>query len=181
MFIYIINSKKEYMVKRICHKCYAEFDRKSSYDKHTNKIFDCSLKNNKATINEEKPLISENFLELTIFCKSDLSEKIMQNLTENLTENLIENLTENITKNLTEVLIDDIQELNLSCLHCNKIYSSKYTLERHINNNCKIKKEKDKLENIHTIKLSEIKQQLNDIMNDNIELKEQIYKICHLP
>ena len=34
------------MVNRCCPKCNAQFNRKSSYDKHINKKYDCSPNNN---------------------------------------------------------------------------------------------------------------------------------------
>ena len=157
------------MVKRICHKCYAEFDRKSSYDKHTYKKFDCSLKYNKATENEENPLKLDNLQELTISCKSCKSDKIIDKKMQKRCKNL------NEKPNIDEK--SNVDKPELSCPHCNKTYSSKYTLERHMNDYCKIKKEKDKMENIHTKELSEIKQQLQDIKNENIELKKQMFKI----
>lgn len=77
------------MVKRQCLKCYALFDRKSHYNYHINRKFDCTPNNNQST----------------------------------------ENTNTNVNMN------DELQKNNKTfpCPHCNKNFSTKYTLERHIN------------------------------------------------
>jgi uncharacterized C2H2 Zn-finger protein len=124
------------MVKRKCPKCEAEFYKKSHYDRHMNRIYDCNKKNKKSNNdNDLQKLIEIN--------------KNSQNLTEDS-----QNLTE-INKNsqnlidLTHVLmcssspesliplteIDEyvnIDEISLCCSFCSKKLVNKYSLIRHI-------------------------------------------------
>jgi uncharacterized C2H2 Zn-finger protein len=120
------------MVKRYCPKCNAEFDRKYCYDRHINKKFNCSPNNNHSIVlNDEK---TDNL----IFCKNlqefadlNIDKKIVQKNYE------ISDLTE--TNNLSI----NTNDTCFSCSYCNKNYSSKYTLSRHLNDSCKIKRDID--------------------------------------
>lgn len=132
------------MVKRYCPKCNAEFDRKSSYEKHINKKYDCS------PIKEENKEICKNLQEI---CKEE----------------------KNVQKN---------NEINLCCSYCNKKYSSKYTLSRHLDNGCKIKKENDEQkENIFKLLLEKDKQhkeEVKELKKQNKLLMDKIEKLINL-
>ena len=132
------------MVKRYCPKCNAEFDRKSSYEKHINKKYDCS------PIKEENTEICKKLQEI---CKVE----------------------KNVQKN---------NEINFSCSYCNKKYSSKYTLSRHLENGCKIKKEKDEeKENIFKLLLEKEKQhkeEVKELKKQNKLLMDKIEKLINL-
>lgn len=126
------------MVKRYCPKCNAEFDRKSSYEKHINKKYDCSPIKEENTENKE---ICKNLQEI---CKEE----------------------KNVQKN---------NEINLCCSYCNKKYSSKYTLSRHLDNGCKIKKENDTQEILQSNISGAHQKNANIFLG--CEQKENIFKL----
>ncbi len=134
------------MVKRYCPKCNAEFDRKSSYEKHINKKFDCR------PIKEENKKICKNLQELAEICKEE--EKDAKN-----------------------------KEMNV-CYYCKRNYSSKYTLSRHLEIGCKIKKEEDdEKENIFKLLLEKEKQhkeEVKELKKQNKLLMEKIEKLINL-
>ena len=192
------------MVKRYCPKCFALFDRKSTYDKHINKKFDCSVKNNIAPNNEtnnENTKVSENLQELAEINKND---EIMQTNIDNNSNEINEtikpvediinqNRTENnndydnniIGDNEIEITkTDKIDIIALSCSYCHKSYSSKYTLERHINENCKIKKSKDEeKENIFKLLLEkehQHKEEVQELKKQNKLLMDRIDKLISM-
>jgi hypothetical protein len=135
------------MVKRYCPKCGAEFNQKCHYDNHINRKFDCSLNNTHLNeLNEEKN--DKNMLcgFVQDSCRNVQNEKIQH-------ENLI--MPNNIL---------------FPCSYCNKSYSSKSTLTRHLKENCKIKKNNDnEKENIFKLLLEKDK--------ENKENKERIEKL----
>jgi len=141
------------MVNRCCPKCNAIFDRKSSYDKHLNKKFDCSQnKNTNIKIDNNLPIFAE-------ICQNEKKPIKEQN-------------------NLNT---DNLDSVNLSCSYCNKNYSSKYTLARHVNGNCKIKKENDnQKENIFKLLLDKDKQnkeEINELKKQNKLLMDKLDKL----
>ena len=96
------------MVKRRCSKCNSEFDRKSTYDKHINRKFDCSQSNNNLNFENDEAIDCAN---ICGFVQNTCS--FVQNNNSNI--DFIKNINSNETN-------DDV---NLNCPYCNKIYSSK--------------------------------------------------------
>ena len=159
------------MVHRKCSKCNALFDRKSTYDYHINKVFDCSTniikqvnKNNEKSCNDtflnnlpEFTEINQNLPELA---------RIYQNLPKLAQEQLNQNLEEN-----------NLNNKNFSCSYCHKIFTTKYTLKRHLNGICKIKKDNDEeKENIFKLLLEKDKQkeiEINELKKQNKLFEKQ--------
>ena len=113
------------MVKRYCPKCNAQFDRKSNYEKHMKKKFDCITI--KYIANEEKN-------DETMLCR--FVQKSCENMQDiNNEQKIMQDNIENIS---------EITNTIFCCSYCKKNYSSKSTLTRHIKENCKIKKESEK-------------------------------------
>jgi hypothetical protein len=152
------------MVKRSCPKCNASFDRKSNYDYHINRKFDCVQSDNKPDdLVEEKTdglKICRNLQEFAGICKN---EKIVQKKCENLT---------------------GVNDVCFSCSYCNKSYSSKYTLLRHLSDNCRVKKENDdEKENIFKLLLEKDKQhkeEVNELKKQNKLLMDRLDKLINL-
>jgi hypothetical protein len=70
------------------------------------------------------------------------------------------------------------------CSYCNKTYSSKYTLERHINESCKVKKPNDtEKENIFKLLLEkdkENKDKISQLEEQNKLLMDKIDKLINI-
>ena len=171
------------MVKRCCPKCNAEFDRKCNYDYHMNKKFDCSpncIHSNdvKDAKNEDLPefaKICENLPEFAKICESKKNDEIF------LKKQNFSDLTE--TNDLT-INTSDASDSSYCCSYCNKKYSSKYTLLRHMNDVCKIKKENDeKKENIFKLLLDkdrENNERIVKLEKQNKMLMDKIDKLISL-
>ena len=161
------------MVKRICLKCNAVFDRKFNYERHINKVFDCSTNKNETNdiddLNEIK--VEKNYIcgNLQEFAK--ISEKFA-GIYENQQFNEINTGSD---KNINE---------EYSCSYCNKTYSSKYTLERHINESCRVKKANDtEKENIFKLLLEkdkENKDKISQLEEQNKLLMDKIDKLINI-
>jgi hypothetical protein len=161
------------MVQRKCPKCDAIFDRKSTYDYHINKVFDCSTKkSNQENLSEKKNCDNTYF--------NDLSEyaKICQNMP--FCAETVPKYAENSTKINLEIKNEENLENNvvlnyqdLCCQYCKKNFSSKSTLTRHLKSNCKIKKENDEeKENIFKLLLEKDFQYKEELKNHKEEMEE---------
>ena len=84
---------------------------------------------------------------------------------------------------LTEININS-NDASFCCSYCNKKYSSKYNLSRHINDSCKIKKNTCiEKENIFKLLLEKDKQkeiEINELKKQNKILTEKIDKLINL-
>ena len=147
------------MVKRYCPKCNAEFDRKSNYNYHINRKYECVQIIN--TSNDENPLLCKN---IHNSCKNIHNDNLVQEKYEKIENTRIEN----------NILVDNNKiEDNLSCSFCNKKLSSKSALTRHIKNNCKVKKEKEnEKETIFKLLLEKDKQHKEEIKLHKEEVNE---------
>ena len=165
------------MVKRQCLKCKAIFDKKSTYDYHINRKTECSLNSNivdeftdtNIMICEKLPKFAKICEKLPKFTKSIINN--VDNVDNN--EYNVDN-NENCVDNEKTISFDEesikSNNINYSCSYCQKKFSTKYTLERHINEVCKAKKESDKeKENIFKLLLEKDK--------ENKENKERIEKL----
>ena len=139
------------MVNRICPKCNIVFDRKSNYDYHINKKFDCTPNNN----NSINLLNKKNTGQIMCsFVQNPCSSMPNQNLHNN-----------NVKNNMNVIFF--------SCSYCNKNFSSKSTLTRHLKDNCKAKKNSDnEKENIFKLLLEKDKQYKEEVKQHKEEVNE---------
>lgn len=161
------------MVKRICPKCNAVFNQKGHYDYHMNRKFDCTPNNilndeNKQDLNICKKI--QNFAEI---CKEKKNKQKNDEI-----------IVKPTNLNTLKLYLPDLTDSNFCCSFCNKKYSSKYTLARHINDSCKIKKETDnEKENIFKLLLEkdkENKEKINQLEKQNKILMAKIDKLISL-
>ena len=161
------------MVKRICLKCNAVFDRKFNYERHINRVFDCSTNKEETNViddlNEVKHEKNGICVNLQEFAK--ISEKFA-------------GICENQQFNEMNVGYDKNINDEYHCSYCNKTYSSKYTLERHINESCKVKKANDaEKENIFKLLLEkdkENKDKISQLEEQNKLLMDKIDKLINI-
>src|SRR3990167_10779808 len=187
------------MVKRICPKCNDVFDRKSNYEFHINRKFDCLQNkinlhtqfNQSDILNQTNIKDNLSLCQIVPFCaeivpnRAELStnNKKIQNSTINfkhknilINENNVSTIT-NITKEIKEIKeIKETNKINKSndfcCYYCNKKYSSNSTFIRHLKINCKVKKENDyEKENIFKILLNNDKQYKKELKYHKEEIK----------
>jgi hypothetical protein len=131
-------------MKYICKLCNKEFKQKGHYDAHNNRKFKCNIK----VVNDD---VIDNITNTT---------KIPPNTT-NLPPNPA-NLPPNPANLPPKINI--INTSNLTCKYCNKIYTRKDVLLRHINERCKIKKTHD----------NKIIEENNKLIEQNIKINDQL-------
>ena len=102
----------------ICDKCKKSFDHKGHYINHIQRKKSCNI------------IKKNSYNNKNISIDSDLSEDSTLTSTSTSPLSLIESNNDNLNCNLHH---------NFKCLHCDKSFSRKYTLERHINKSCKQK------------------------------------------
>jgi len=142
------------MVKRQCHKCQAIFDRKSHYDYHMNRKYDCTPNNIILNYN------SQNYTNLQKIAEINVNQKKLQENKEKQEKNK--------------------DEENYTCSYCQKNFSTKYTLLRHMNDSCKAKKENDnEKENIFKMLLERDKR-IERLEKQNQLLMNKIDKLISL-
>ena len=159
------------MVKRICLKCNAVFDRKFNYVRHINKVFDCSTNNeiNENSNNENSSLIP--LCQIVPNCAETVPNyaETVPNYAETSTDNKIEQNNDRNNEINDEIGVD-IGNENYYCYYCKKNFSSKSTLTRHQKANCKVKKDNDeRKENIFKLLLEKDKENKDKIS----QLEEQ--------
>jgi hypothetical protein len=143
------------MVKYSCPKCLKEFDKKDSFIKHTEK-----KKTPCISIYQNLPKITESENKLLKFTKNLENFANFANLEEPENSENSENF-ENIEEKSTVH----------NCRYCNKSFTTIYTLKRHINERCKVKKlEDEKKENIFNNLIE--KEKINNLYNMYDELKK---------
>ena len=162
------------MVKRICLKCNAVFDRKFNYERHINRVFDCSTNKDETT-----KLIEDNNVDIDL----------IQNIPENSIS--IPNQIQNIPNNSNQILnndtedLNDIEQLNINfcCGFCFRIYSTKSNLTKH-SKVCKIKKDNDlEKENIFKLLLEKDKEKdkkIDELEKQNKLLMDKIDKLINI-
>ena len=173
------------MVKRCCSKCNAVFNQKGHYDYHINKKFDCIPNNNLVNDKKTEDLnFCKNLQEFAEICKN---QKINQKINQKNNEIFIKlNAINTLKSDLTD--LTEINKLSnntsFCCSFCNKKYSSKYTLSRHLNDSCKIKKDTCiEKENIFKLLLEKDKQkeiEINELKKQNKLLMDKIDKLINL-
>ena len=146
------------MVKRICQKCNAVFERKSNYEFHINRKFDCVKNTNNKT---EENNVFQNFPNLS---------KTFPNLSKTFQKNLDDNFFNN--KNEKCITEDGMVNTKFNCCYCLKTYSSKGNMVKHLKI-CKVKKENDEQkENIFKLLLEKDKQHKEELKLHKEEVDE---------
>jgi hypothetical protein len=203
------------MVKRYCHKCNTEFDRKSHYDYHINRKYDCVLNNDfPIDLNDEKSdnlklcdfvqdscrnVQNENFfynkqnksnisnisnLDLVVLTDQTILTNQNQTILTNPNQTILTNPNQTILTNPNQTILknpnnilDNTNKFSFCCSYCDKYYSSKSTLTRHLKDNCKIKKDSDnQKENIFKLLLEKDKQkeiEINELKKQNKLFEKQ--------
>ena len=176
------------MVKRQCLKCNATFERKSNYDKHINKKFDCRTINDKKHNKSDMCRIVQDCAELcrivpncAVMYKTDRKCSTETNNELNISNNELnmDNTQINMSNNQLK-----INNYEFYCYYCNKHFSFKSTLTRHLKDNCKIKKENDDAkENIFKLLLDKDKQhkeEVDELKKQNKLLMDKIDKLINM-
>lgn len=143
----------------ICDKCGKEFKYKYLLIRHKNKKKDCNKLNEIDFIYRNKIIdIDKKII--------DIKNDIINN------DNKIEDLDIKNNRLEKKILLLKNKSLKIEkkCLFCNKDFSNKTNLLRHINNNCTENKD------FNNKKLC-INEDINRIINDNKELQENINKL----
>lgn len=179
------------MVKRQCFKCYTWFDKKSTYDYHINRKTDCGINNNHSNdTNDENLIFCENLPKFAKICenlpKNQNNEIFLKNPNySNIFKSDLTDLTEtNDYKIDTNDYSMNTNKTSFCCSYCQKNFSTKYTLSRHLNEVCKAKKENDdEKENIFKLLLEKDKQnkiEINELKNQNKILMNKIDKLINM-
>jgi hypothetical protein len=146
-----------------CELCNKIFDRKSNYITHINRKIPCINKTNISTPNSTK--ITPNSTEITPNKNNPICCVEIKTDTKINSENKNE-------KN------DGIE--NNICKYCNRFFSRKFCLERHLSGRCKVKKEIDEFKELKEqnleikIQQDEMKKELIQLKEDNEKLKKQL-------
>jgi hypothetical protein len=165
-------------MKYTCLKCNKEFKQKGHYDYHTNRkrscvvLYDVNINNTILTNNTIKnPHKTAQIPHKT----AQTPHKTAQNYINN-DVNKNEDNDNNIIHN------NNLDQNNFECEFCNKLFTRKDTLIRHLNKYCKIKqdKEQDKMEIQYLLEqnkqiineLKETKEEINNLKKENKELKQ---------
>ena len=143
------------MVVYNCPKCFKKFTKKYNYDIHLNKKIPCT---------------NNNVIEQPNIIMATKNTPIKRNNNIMATKNTPNIQNKNIMATKNTPNDDDIGD-DLTCEFCNKIYSRKDVLKKHIFNNCKNKKmyDADKQEQIKLLieQNQELKKQ-NELLKQNI-------------
>lgn len=115
-----------------CDNCLKQFARKSHLEQHKNKKNPCKSKpkiiqNNPNTIQNNPDTIQNN------------PKNVVMNYYDNEKENL--NIYNEILENINEYIPKEQDKI--ICGYCKKIFLNKSNLNKHIKNNCKVKKKQD--------------------------------------
>jgi len=136
------------MVKYTCLLCKKDFNKKFNYDVHSRRVIPCIKKdkevitsdsnllkqinqnnqfNQNPIINESTNIITDNF--------SNQNNQFNQNAIINESTNII---TDNFSnQNNQNAIINESTNIIHACIYCNKIFSFKHNLTRHLKNKCK--------------------------------------------
>ena len=133
------------MVKHICDRCKIEFNKKSTYINHLNRKNQCKV----------NIIVSDE-----IQIKSDENPMKPDENYINY-DNIIE------TK-------QNINHLSIYCKFCNKEFKRKDYLKKHLDQSCKLKKEKETMEATMLIKIAELEEKNKKIEEKNKKMEEEI-------
>jgi len=86
-------------------------------------------------------------------------------------------ITENLDNNkllCVEINTDTKEIKSYPCEYCNKVFTRKYSLDRHLDERCKLKLDIDIKQNV---RLEDFEDKLNHVIKENQELKNQIVQL----
>ena len=162
------------MVKRICYKCNAVFDRKHCYDRHINRKFDCSQNKNKQIDDKEEE--NENLDQIQNIPKHSILNPEYSKMDFTIPNDNPNKKINDDEDELSEIKkVEEIGEIydNIVCGFCLKSYSSKSNLNKHLKV-CKVKKINDlEKENIFKLLLEKDKhkeKQIEELKKYNKEI-----------
>ena len=149
-----------------CDNCLRQFARKSHLEQHKNKKKPC-FKQSKIIQNNPNPI--QNNPKQSVFNHKNIVIK----------KSIIEE--NKYLKNEEKI---QEEENNISCGYCKKIFLNKSNLNKHLNSNCKVKRENDnEKENIFKLLLEKDKQkevEINELKKQNKILMDKIDKLIQI-
>jgi len=150
------------MVLYYCTKCNKEFNKSTNLINHLNRKRPCTFLNEYKAQN-----VSQNAQNV-----SQNAQNVSQNA-QNISQNFNVEVKCDNEHNFNNLLLNQINKLtnpiksnNNTCMYCEKIFTKKNNLQRHIKEYCKSKKYCDELE--------KIKIKFEDLMNNNDHLIKEI-------
>ena len=173
----------------ICSKCNKSFDHKGHYINHLKRKTSCS--NNYSNSNNDINLDNDIILKILMNHKDNIIYNNVPKIEEDdnkdkgsnqcndeyeddeeVEVDLNINTNININKNKNKKILKQ-----LKCEYCNKLFSRKFTLERHLDDNCKVKKGQKDITTINNGKIKIMEEQMNKLIEENKELKNDINKL----
>jgi hypothetical protein len=98
--------------------------------------------------------------------------KINQNLPK-LTK--INQKSQNLAQKISKSENNDVSNISNYCNYCNKIFTNIYTLKRHLDNRCKVKKDdEENKKNIFELLIEKEKLEKENLKNEMNELKKKL-------
>ena len=138
------------MILHTCKRCGMEFNQKCNYSRHLERKNQCKQINIITTEEPQKPTQNNSIL--------------------NKNPHKINPIIIDVHNPAIDTKIDD----NISCQYCTKIFTRKDALKRHLDNYCKLKKEKEAADNIMMKKIVELEEKNKRIEEKNKIMEQKI-------
>jgi len=163
------------MVEYKCSRCNKIYTNKYDYTRHINRKNLCIINNS------PNPPISSDFFRLPpkLDNKSDNETNTFRKINKDIISK--NTLAKNESEDLIRRVVITSNNVINTCSYCNKTFSNKYNLDRHLNDRCKIKKDdRNKKEEIYQLLIKQMeennKKQINELKNEIMKLKDEITK-----